>query len=78
MYTWQLSATKRRSIEGLLLVSLNGAVGGGVGHAGEDKAVAHLVVIEERLVGLVNGTGSDLSGARRASASTAGVGQVDA
>ena len=38
-------------------VGLDGAVGGGVGDAGEDEAVAHLVVIEEGLVGLVDGTG---------------------
>ncbi len=38
-------------------MGLDGAVGGGVGDAGEDEAVAHLVVIEEGLVGLVDGTG---------------------
>ena len=45
------------SIELFLSVGLDGAVGGGVGDAGEDEAVAHLVVIEEGLVGLVDGTG---------------------
>ena len=38
-------------------MGLDGAVGGGVGDAGEDEAVAHLVGIEEGLVGLVDGTG---------------------
>ena len=38
-------------------MGLDGAVGGGVGDAGEDEAVAHLIVVEEGLVGLVDGTG---------------------
>ena len=37
-------------------VGLDGAVGGGVGNAGEDEAAAHLVVVKEGLVGLVDGT----------------------
>jgi hypothetical protein len=37
-------------------VGLDGAVRGRVGDAGEHEAVAHLVVIKERLVGLVDGT----------------------
>ena len=37
-------------------MGLDGAVGGGVGDAGEDEAAAHLVVVKERLVGLVDGT----------------------
>jgi hypothetical protein len=36
-------------------VGLDGAVGGGVGDAGEHEAVAHLVVVQEGLVGLVDG-----------------------
>ena len=36
---------------------LDGAVGGGVRDAGEGEARAHLVVVQERLVGLVDGTG---------------------
>ena len=35
-------------------VGLDGAVGGGVGDAGEGEAGAHLVVVEEGLVGLVD------------------------
>ena len=37
-------------------MGLDGAVRGRVGDAGEHEAVAHLVVIKERLVGLVDGT----------------------
>lgn len=37
------------------LVGLDGAVGRGVGHAGQDEALLLLVVVEERLVGLVDG-----------------------
>jgi hypothetical protein len=55
----------------------DGAVGGGVSDAGEDEALAHLVVIEERLVGLVNTTGINLTGARRASSGAARVREVN-
>jgi hypothetical protein len=37
-------------------VGLDGAVRGRVGDAGEHEAVAHLVVVKEGLVGLVDGT----------------------
>ena len=37
------SHRQRRLVELLLHVGLDGAVGGGVGDAGEDEAVAHLV-----------------------------------
>jgi hypothetical protein len=66
-----------RLVEGLLLVGGDGAVGGRVGDASKDEALAHLVVIEERLVGLVNATGINLAGARRASTSAARVGKVN-
>ena len=66
-----------RLVEGLLLVGGDSDIGGGVSHAGEDEALAHLVVIEERLVGLVNTTGIHLSGARRASSSAARVREVN-
>ena len=36
-------------------MGLDGAVGRGVGHAGQDEALLLLVVVEERLVGLVDG-----------------------
>ena len=45
-------------------VGLDGAVGGGVRDAGEREAGAHLVVVEEGLVGLVDGTGLGGGGAR--------------
>ena len=46
--------TMVRLIQLLLLVRLDGAIGHGVGDAGEHKAVLHLLVVEEGLVGLVN------------------------
>lgn len=67
-----------RSVQGLLLVGGDGHIGGGVGHAGQDEALAHLVVIKERLVGLVNTASVNLAGARRAGTSAARVGQVNA
>jgi hypothetical protein len=66
-----------RLVEGFFLVGGDGAVGGGVGDAGEDEALAHLVVIKERLVRLVNATGINLTGARRASSSAARVREVN-
>ena len=62
----------------LLLVGLDRAVGSGVGHARQRKALGHLVVVEERAVRLVNGALGDLARARRARARAARVGQVDA
>lgn len=38
----------------MFLVCFNGAVGFGVGDAGEDVALIQLVVVEESLVGIVN------------------------
>lgn len=55
--------TELRSVEGLLLVGGDGAVGGGVCHAGQDKAGTHLGVVEEGLVRLVGGSGLDLASA---------------
>ena len=54
------------------------AVRGRVGDAGEAVAVAHLVVVEERAVRLVDGALGHLARARRARAGAARVGQVDA
>ncbi len=65
-------------VEGLLLVGGDGAVGGGVGDAGQNEAVAHLSVIQEGLVGLVDGAGGDLAGAAGAGSGAARVGQVKA
>jgi hypothetical protein len=55
-------------VEGLLLVGRDGHVGGGVGHAGQHEAVAHLGVVQEGLVGLVHGAGLHLAGAAGAGA----------
>ena len=59
-------------------MGLNDAVRGGVSNAGEDESVAHLLVIEEGLIGLVDVTADNLSGARGASSGPAGVGEVNA
>ena len=64
--------------EVLLLVGLNGAVGRGVGDAGEREALAHLIVVEEGSIGLVNGASGDDARAGGAGAGTARVGKVDA
>ena len=59
-------------------MGLDGAVGGGVSHAGQHEAGFDLVVVEEALVRLVDGAGGELAGAGGAGASAAGVRQVDA
>ena len=66
------------SVELFLSVGLDGAVGGGVSHAGEHETGFDLVVVQEALVGLIDGASGDLAGAGGASASAAGVGQIDA
>jgi len=66
------------SVQLLLLVGLDRAVGRRVGDAGEDKALASLVVVKEGLVALVDGAGEDDARAGGAGARPAGVGQVDA
>ena len=65
-------------VEVLLLVRDDRAVRGRVHDAREHEAGAHLVVVEEGLVGLVDGSGRHLSGARGARSRAARVGQVDA
>merc|ERR1719263_195250 len=64
--------------EVILAVGLDGHIRGGVGHAGEAEAIAGLVLIEEGLVGLVDGAIDDLARAAGAGAGAAGVGQLDA
>jgi hypothetical protein len=59
-------------------VRLDDDVGGGVRSAGEHPTVGDLVVVEEALVGLVDGARDDLAGAGGAGPRTAGEGQVDA
>lgn len=73
-----LTGDEASSEELLLHVSLDGAVRGRVGHAGKCEALAHLVVVKERAVRLVDGAGGHLASARRARARTARVRQVDA
>lgn len=65
-------------VELLLLVGLDGAVAGGVGHAGQHEASRLLAVVQERLVRLVDRAGNDLAGAARAGARAARVGEVQA
>ena len=64
--------------EVLLLVGLNGAVGGGVGDARKRKALAHLVLVEEGAVRLVDGAGGDDARAGRAGAGAARIRKVNA
>ncbi|OUS45302.1 hypothetical protein BE221DRAFT_49923, partial [Ostreococcus tauri] len=52
-----LALRAKRLVEFFLHVRLDGAVRRRVGDAREHEAVAHLVVIQEGLVGLVDGTG---------------------
>lgn len=66
------------SVQVLLLVGSDGAVGGGVSHTRQHKAVGDLVVVQEGLVGLVHISGIQLARAGGAGARTAGVGQVNA
>jgi len=64
-------------LEELLLgVSLDSHIGGRVGNAGKDESISDLAVLEERLVGLVDGTGNNLTGAGRTGTSTARVWKV--
>jgi hypothetical protein len=58
-------------------VGRDGAVRGWISNAGKDEALAHLVVVKEGLVALINGAGIDLASARGASTSTARVWEID-
>ena len=66
------------SVELLLLVRRDRAVGRRVRHARQHEALADLVVVEEGLVRLVDAARDDLARARRARARAARVGEVDA
>ena len=68
--------TSNCSEEVLLLVGLDGAVRGRVSDASQNEPVAHLIVIKERAIGLVDLACSDLASAGGASARTARVRQV--
>ena len=65
-------------VESLFLVGGDGAIRGRVRHAGEHEALTHLVVVEEGLVGLVDGPGLDGPGAGGAGPGAARVREVDA
>eukprot|EP00414_Alexandrium_minutum_P007837 CAMPEP_0113831896 /NCGR_PEP_ID=MMETSP0328-20130328/7092_1 /TAXON_ID=39455 /ORGANISM="Alexandrium minutum" /LENGTH=75 /DNA_ID=CAMNT_0000800077 /DNA_START=42 /DNA_END=266 /DNA_ORIENTATION=+ /assembly_acc=CAM_ASM_000350 len=60
----------------VLAVSLDGHIRGRIRDAREAEALAHLVVVQEGLVGLVDGAGEDLARAAGAGARAAGVGQL--
>ena len=66
------------SEEIVLLLSLNLAVGSGVGDACEDKAVFNLIIVEEGAVALVDRTGYDLTRTGGAGAGPARVRHVNA
>ena len=66
------------SIELFFSVGLDGAVRGWVCHAGQHETSFDLIVVQEALIGLINGAGGDFASASGTSTSAAGVRQVDA
>ena len=66
------------SIELFFGMGLDGAIGGGVSHARQHEASFDLIVVQEALVGLINGASGDFASAGGASASAAGVRQINA
>ena len=65
------------SIQLFFSVRLDGAIGSGVGHTGQNKTSFDLVVVKETLVGLIDGAGSDFACAGGTSACTTGIGEID-
>ena len=59
-------------------MGLDGAIGGGIGNAGQYETGFDLVIVQEALVGLINGASGDLASTGGASSSAAGIGEVDA
>ena len=59
------------SIELFFSVGLDGAIGGGVSHARQHEACFDLIVVQEALVGLINGAGGDFASASGTSTSAA-------
>ena len=57
---------------------LDGAIGRGIGHTGQNETGFDLVIVEEALIRLINCSRGDLAGTGRAGSGAAGVGQVDA
>ena len=72
-----LNSKPKGSIELFFSVSLDGAIRGWIGHAGQNETSFNLIVVQEALVGLINSTGSDFACACGTSACTAGVGKID-
>ena len=66
------------SIELFFGVGLDSAIGRGISNTGQNEASFDLVVVQEALVGLINGASGDLARAGGASTSAAGVRQIDA
>jgi len=58
------------------LVGEDGAIGGGVSHAGQHVASADLIVIQEGLIRLINGARRDFTSTGRASPGATGVGRI--
>ena len=50
-------------VEAVLLVGLNGDIGGRVGNAGQHESLGHLGIIKVGLARLINGAGSHHAGA---------------
>ena len=72
-----LNSKLKGSIELFFSVSLDGAIRGGVSHAGQNETSFNLVVVQEALVGLINSACSDFACASGTSACTAGIGKID-
>ena len=66
------------SVELFLGMGLDGAIRGGVNHAGQHETGFDLVIVQEALVGLVDGASGDFACTGGAGAGAAGIGQVDA
>merc|ERR550532_734557 len=62
----------------ILAMRLDGDIGRGVSHARQAVAIAHLVIIQERLIRLVDRARDDLASAARAGASTTRVWELQA
>ena len=73
-----IQSAGRSSIQLFFSVGTDGAVGCGICDAGQHETSFNLIVVQEALVGLINGASSDLAGTGGTSASAAGVRQVDA
>ena len=66
------------SVELFLGMSLDRAVGGWIGHAGQHESGFDLIVVKEALVRLINSSSGDLASASGAGARAAGIRQVNA